>query len=135
VCRAGDYGKHGNVRRDKGCGALHLGNMLSGQSVPAMSPFPAVAPYDDLPACAAGIPMGTTNDESAARIDVEFDIPGEKLLNPLRHQIFHPRQQNGPDVLFDLFKRTREIIVLRGKYNGIDPDWFVFIAVFNRYLR
>src|SRR5690606_41039587 len=104
------------VPRGIGCGAVHLGSILSRKGASAMSPFSAVGIHDDLPACESGIPMGTANDEFAGGIDVEFDIPGEKLLNPLRHQIFHPRQQNGPDVLFDLFKRSREIIVLRGKY-------------------
>ena len=83
--------------------------------------------------------MGTSDDELARRVHVEFHVVAEEFLQAGRQLFLDPRDEDVAHVSLDLllheFVVLQELVMLRADDDGVDAQGLPAFVIFHRHLR
>ena len=93
---------------------------------------------DDLATREARVAVRSADDELACRVDIEFHVVAEKLLQTRGELLLYPRDEDVLHVVLDLLLHGRivgKLVVLCADDDGVDTDRLPAFVVFHRHLR
>ena len=117
----------GHVPGRVGCGAVHLGAVLSGKRAAAVPGIAAVAVHDNFPARKAAVPVGTADHKTAGGIDKEFGL----VIHHIR------RKDLVKDMLLDIpvnLLLGHALVVLGGEDHCVQAHRLVILIILHRDL-